>query len=84
MDDHSLFMWGEVPAFDSWPQVVSPSQPATLATSQQTYTIHERIKEKCQSSLLSLKVKQERSSENRVEQTSTFLSQKQWSKSRRK
>jgi len=48
MDDHSLFMWGEVPVFDSWPEVVCPSQPAALVTSQQTYTIQERIKDKCQ------------------------------------
>ena len=37
MDDHLLLMVSEVPTFDPRPKVISPSKPATLATSKQTW-----------------------------------------------
>ena len=35
MDDHSFFMGSEIPALNSWSEVVSPSESATFAASQQ-------------------------------------------------
>ena len=32
LEDGLLFLLGELPSLDVWPQVVGPSQPAALAT----------------------------------------------------
>ena len=37
MDDHSFFMGSEIPALNSWSEVVSPSESATFAASQQPF-----------------------------------------------
>ena len=36
MDDHPIFLWGEVTAPDPRPEIISPSQPAALAASHQS------------------------------------------------